>query len=136
MLRARAHASCASRPSCARVASTPRSARVGARTSRRRADSSRPPGRRHSVGGIGVVLNPRARKNRNRADEIGARIASALGQDGLVRVTQSLDAVGEAAVEFHDRGIEILAICGGDGTFHCTLTAFHAVYGADALPAL
>ena len=88
------------------------------------------------MGGIGVVLNPRARKNRHRADEIGARIAAALGEDGLVRVTPTLESVAAAATECHDRDIEILAICGGDGTFHCTLTAFHAVYGSDPLPAL
>lgn len=88
------------------------------------------------MGGVGVIVNPRARKNRQRADEIAARIASALGSDGLVRVTPSLEAVRDAAHEFHSRGIEILAICGGDGTFHCTLTAFHAAYASDPLPAL
>src|SRR5262249_57171294 len=99
---------------CAGAGSTARVEGVGARTARRDGGSRPLRGRRRSVGGIGVVLNPRARKNRLRADEIGARIAAALGEDGLVRVTPTLESVAAAATECHDRDIEILAICGGD----------------------
>lgn len=88
------------------------------------------------MGGIGVVVNPRARANRRGADEIARRIATVVGADGLVRVTASLEALAEVAGEFHAHDIDILALCGGDGTFHCALTAFHAAYGSQPLPPL
>src|SRR5262249_24972657 len=56
--------------------------------------------------------------------------------DGLVRVTPNLEAIDSVAKEFVDRGVDILAICGGDGSDHCTLTAFHRVYEGRRLPQL
>jgi len=61
------------------------------------------------------------------------RIVGALG---VVRATPSLDAITDVVREFHDRGIEILAICGGDGSDHCTLTAVDRVYGPSPWPLL
>ncbi len=86
--------------------------------------------------GIGVVVNPHARANRNGGAERVRRLTEVVGGDGLVRVTESLPAIEEVAREFRDRGTEILAICGGDGSYHCTLTGFRAVYGAAPLPML
>jgi diacylglycerol kinase family enzyme len=63
-------------------------------------------------------------------------MAEILGSDGDVRVTTTLDAVEDVAREFAARDVEILAICGGDGSDHCTLTAFHRVYGTRPLPLL
>jgi diacylglycerol kinase (ATP) len=88
------------------------------------------------VPGIGVVVNPHARGNVNGTAERVQRLAAVVGPDGVVRVTQSLTAIEEVAREFRDRGTEILAICGGDGSYHCTLTGFRAVYGAAPLPLL
>ena len=48
----------------------------------------------------------------------------------------SLDAIEEVVREFRDRGVDILAICGGDGSDHCTLTAVDRVYGATPWPLL
>ncbi len=88
------------------------------------------------MGGIGVVYNPHARANRDRRAQRVERMSETLGSAGLVRVTESLPHIQEVAHEFRDRGVEILGICGGDGSYHCTLTAFHGVYGADPLPPL
>jgi diacylglycerol kinase family enzyme len=88
------------------------------------------------VPGIGVVVNPHARANRNGGAERVRRLTEVVGGDGLVRVTESLPAIEEVAREFRDRGAEILAICGGDGSYHCTLTGFRAVYGEAPLPML
>ena len=63
-------------------------------------------------------------------------MADILGADGVVRVTPTLEAVEEVAKEFLERDVDILAICGGDGSDHCTLTAFHRVYGSRPLPLL
>jgi diacylglycerol kinase family enzyme len=88
------------------------------------------------VPGIGVIVNPHARANRNGASERVRRLTDAVGPDGVVRVTESLPAIQDVAREFRDRGTDILAICGGDGSYHCTLTGFRAVYGDDPLPLL
>jgi diacylglycerol kinase family enzyme len=88
------------------------------------------------VAGIGVVVNPHAKGNRGESGARERRMATILGTDGLVRVTATLEAVDEVAHEFVERGIDILAICGGDGSDHCTLTVFHRVYGGRPLPLL
>lgn len=93
------------------------------------ARSSPPP----SAGGLGVVINPYAggnRDDRRRADSM-RRI---VGNRGVVCETGSLDEIEEAALEFRRRGIEILAICGGDGSFFRTLSAMVPVYDGAALP--
>ena len=86
--------------------------------------------------GIGVIVNPHARANRNGGAERVRRLTELLGKDGTVHVTESLPAIEDVAREFRDRGTEILAICGGDGSYHCTLTGFRAVYGDAPLPLL
>ncbi len=86
--------------------------------------------------GIGVILNPNASGNRNGAGARARRLTDVVGAFGWVRVTPTIDAIDDIAREFHDRGIDVLAICGGDGSDHCTLTAFHRVWGAEKLPLL
>ena len=66
--------------------------------------------------GIGVVVNPHAKGNRSESSDRERRMADILGSDGTVRVTATLDAVDQVAHEFVDRNIDILAICGGDGS--------------------
>jgi diacylglycerol kinase family enzyme len=88
------------------------------------------------VPGIGVIVNPHARHNRKGAGARERRLADILGSDGDVRVTPTLEHVTQVAREFAARDIDILAICGGDGSDHCTLTAFHRVYDGRPLPLL
>jgi diacylglycerol kinase family enzyme len=88
------------------------------------------------VPGIGVVVNPHARANRNGPSDRVQRLADLVGSDGVVRVTESVPAIEEVAREFRERGTEILAICGGDGSYHCTLTGFRRVYDDVPLPLL
>jgi len=78
------------------------------------------------VPGIGVIINPHARANRNGGAERARRLAEIVGGDGTVRVTESLPAIQDVAREFRERGTEVLAICGGDGSYHCTLTGFRS----------
>jgi diacylglycerol kinase family enzyme len=88
------------------------------------------------VGGIGVVVNPHARANRGDPAARAERLRRVVGTDGVVRLTASVDALDRVAEEFREREIEVLAICGGDGSDHCTLTAFDRVYGTAPLPLL
>src|SRR5205814_10614980 len=68
--------------------------------------------------------------------ERARRLAEIVGGDGTVRVTESLPAIQDVARELRAQGTEVLAICGGDGSYHCTLTGFRAVYGDAPLPLL
>ncbi len=86
--------------------------------------------------GIGVIINPHAKANKKLAGVRDKRMSEILGPFGWVRTTASLEAIEEVAHEFHERDVDILAICGGDGSDHCTLTAFHKVYGDKKLPYL
>jgi diacylglycerol kinase family enzyme len=86
--------------------------------------------------GIGVVVNPHARANRNGCAERARRLGEIVGDDGTVRVTESVAAIEQVARDFRAHDTEVLAICGGDGSYHCTLTAFRGVYGDAPLPLL
>ena len=83
--------------------------------------------------GIGVVLNPNARANRRSRDR-AQLFADAVGKDGMVRQTGSLEEVEQLAHEFRQRGIDVLAVCGGDGSFFRTLSAVVRAYGGERLP--
>jgi diacylglycerol kinase family enzyme len=85
------------------------------------------------VAGFGVVVNPHAGQNR-RERERAQRFSTAVGTDGLVRETDSLEELEELAHEFRRRQIDVLAICGGDGSFFRALSATVRAYGADPLP--
>ncbi len=82
---------------------------------------------------IGVVLNPRSRRNL-RDPRAASRLARALGDIGIVREASSIDELYRIAEDFKRLKIDILGISGGDGTNHVTLTGFINVYNGSALP--
>jgi len=83
--------------------------------------------------GIGVVLNPKSRRNL-RDPSASARLARALGDHGVVREARSIDELHRIAEDFKRLRIDVLGISGGDGTNHVTITGFINVYGGMALP--
>jgi diacylglycerol kinase family enzyme len=85
------------------------------------------------MSGIGVVVNPRAGRNR-RAEDRADRLGDLLGGHGWVRETQSLAHLDDVAEECRARAVDVLGVCGGDGTLARTLTALVRVYGSDTLP--
>ena len=85
------------------------------------------------VAGIGVVLNPRSRRNL-RDPRAEARLAQTLGDHGVVRAARSIDELYRIAEDFRRDAIDVLAISGGDGTNHVTLTGFLDVYGRATIP--
>ena len=85
--------------------------------------------------GIGVVVNPYARANQRRKDRL-ERLQHIVGTDGIVAQTNGLREIDDVAREFLDRSIEILAVCGGDGTIFRTVTAFRRTWGDRELPML
>ncbi len=87
------------------------------------------------MSGIGVVLNPKSRRNR-RDPKASTRLARALGDAGVVREAHSIDELRRIAEEFLRLDVEALAIAGGDGTNHVTITGFVEVFGKRPLPPL
>ncbi len=61
-------------------------------------------------------------------------MAFIVGDKGHVKTTESLDDLETVAKQFRDREIDILALSGGDGTYHNTITKFIHVYGDQPLP--
>jgi diacylglycerol kinase (ATP) len=85
------------------------------------------------VPGIGVVLNPTSRQNL-RDPQAATRLARRLGDHGVVRAARSIDELYRIAEDFRRDDIDVLAISGGDGTNHVTLTGFLDVYAGDTMP--
>ena len=85
------------------------------------------------MGGIGVITNPRSRRNR-RNPALARQLAYVLGEQGQLAAPHDFDALHRVAEHFKERQIDILAVNGGDGTTHVALTAFQKVYGDDPLP--
>ena len=83
--------------------------------------------------GIGVIVNPHARHNR-RAQARARRFAALLGADGLAEAPGSLAELARAVRTCRDRGVEIFAVCGGDGSYFRALSALVRAYGSRPLP--
>lgn len=86
------------------------------------------------MAGIGVVVNPRASGNRGRPD-MAARLAAVVGGDGEVVQTANLEALDHALTLFHDRGYDVLAVSGGDGSLCHAISRAVGLWGEDHLPA-
>lgn len=84
--------------------------------------------------GIGVVVNPHAGSNRRRPAERARRFEAIVGDAGMVRVTPDLESIERVVREFVAARVDILAVCGGDGTHFRTLSALRRVHGDGALP--
>jgi diacylglycerol kinase family enzyme len=83
--------------------------------------------------GIGVVTNPHSRRNRRYPEQVH-RLGYLLGEDDVHDATRSVDDIEAVARRFRDAEIDVLALNGGDGTNHVTLTTFVEVYGEQPLP--
>lgn len=66
---------------------------------------------------IGILTNPRSRKNLSRSGHVRRLLAMA-SDDVLVRATDDLDQVRGAVRDFIDAGCRIWVADGGDGTLH------------------
>jgi len=85
------------------------------------------------MSGIGVVLNPRSRRNL-RDPRAATRLSRTLGDHGVVREARSIDELHRIAEDFQRLEIDVLGISGGDGTNHVTITGFLNVYRGETLP--
>lgn len=85
------------------------------------------------MGGLGIIFNPLAGKNRKypgAAQKLSALLA---GKD-ILTVVQTEKELHRAVREFKRRGVDIIAISGGDGTIHLVLSAVVKRYKETPLP--
>ena len=85
------------------------------------------------MSGIGVIHNPNAKKNRGK-NHIVPSLRKIVGKSGIVEETKHPDEIPRATEKFRNMDIDILAINGGDGTNHLTLTHFLKVYAGQPIP--
>jgi diacylglycerol kinase (ATP) len=85
------------------------------------------------VPGIGVIFNPKSGRNL-RDPRAARRLATTLGDHGVVRQAGSIDELYRVAEDFRRLQIDVLGISGGDGTNGVTITGFLDVYKGSALP--
>jgi diacylglycerol kinase family enzyme len=82
-----------------------------------------------------VILNPRSRANR-RDPGISARLTEALAGRGRVIAPASLEEMAAEARGLAQQPPEAIAVHGGDGTLHRTLSALIGAWRGRPLPAL
>lgn len=86
------------------------------------------------MGEIAVIVNPLAGGNLAVPDR-ASRLQRILGGEGRVWASSSLEELAELGEELRRRPVDLLAVCGGDGTFFRSLTAVLDGSGGGALPA-
>ncbi len=85
------------------------------------------------MAGIGLLLNPRAK--RHKIDPgLAERLTRQLDGEGVVRSAQTLDELAGVVEDFKRLGIELVAVAGGDGTNHLTISRLAEVYRDAKLP--
>ena len=87
------------------------------------------------MAGIGIVNNPRSRRNL-RAPETARRLRALLDDDGELADASTPDELAEAIERFRAQEVDFVAVNGGDGTGHFVLTALARAYGDRPLPAI
>jgi diacylglycerol kinase family enzyme len=87
------------------------------------------------MAGIGVVVNPHARGNRRNGRRV-KRFTALVGEDGEVVATRDLAELDATLQRFHHQRVDILAVCGGDGSFHHAVSRALAIWGENDMPLL
>jgi len=83
--------------------------------------------------GIGIVTNPNSRRNRRFPEQMH-RLGYILGKDDVYELTNQPQDIGPRRRGVPPQRHRHLALNGGDGTNHVTLTTFIEVYGDQPLP--
>lgn len=84
---------------------------------------------------VAVIVNPHA-LGVKRTPGLRDRLARIVGDSGEAIETRSQTELEAAARRCAERGVGVVATCGGDGTNLMTVTALATAYGRDKLPVL
>jgi len=82
---------------------------------------------------IAVIVNPRSRANR-RNPRIAAEFQAIVGDRGRIFAPKTLEELEAMAAEIRRSPTTVIAVHGGDGTLHKTVTALARAFGDDPLP--
>jgi diacylglycerol kinase family enzyme len=82
---------------------------------------------------LGVVVNPRSRRNRGNSGAVEA-VRGDVGDLGLVRESGSAESLRAAARDFREAGVDLVLVHGGDGTNGLVLAAVLEAWGDRPLP--
>ena len=82
---------------------------------------------------IAVIVNPRSRANR-RNPRIAAEFQAIVGDRGRVFAPKSIEELDGMSADLHRAGPTVIAIHGGDGTLHKTVTSLGRAFGDDPIP--
>lgn len=85
---------------------------------------------------LAVITNPRAGGNRKFGRERFRSLQAIAGNGRIVREPGTLEELQAVAEELCAHDVDVLAVCGGDGSYFRTLTAVAAAYEDRPLPAL
>jgi diacylglycerol kinase family enzyme len=85
------------------------------------------------LAGIGVIVNPLASGNRGRPGT-AAHLTAVVGADGEVVETPNLEALDATMHLFRERGFDVVAVSGGDGSLCHAISRAVDVWGEDSLP--
>ena len=83
--------------------------------------------------GFAAIINPHAGQNRRSRDRL-AQFEEIVGDAGVVQQPSSLEELERLAQELRQRDVDIVAVCGGDGSFFRALSALVRAYGDVRLP--
>jgi len=86
------------------------------------------------MGIVAVITNPNAKRNRKERDRF-EKLESIVGNDGIVLETPIPEDIQPVADALVKKNIDLLCICGGDGTMQHTLSAFIRAYDGAFPPA-
>ena len=87
------------------------------------------------MGAIGIVSNPRSRRNRSHPGT-ARRLAELLGDEGELVEASTLEELDRGLERLRAARVEVLAVNGGDGTGHVVLTAAARAWAPAPLPKL
>jgi diacylglycerol kinase family enzyme len=82
---------------------------------------------------IAVIVNPRSRANR-RNPRVAAEFQAIVGADGRVFAPQTVEEIDEASATLRASPPAAIAVHGGDGTLHKTLTSLGQAFGSEPIP--
>jgi len=82
---------------------------------------------------IAVIVNPRSRANR-RNPRIAAEFQAIVGDRGRVFAPKTIEELDSVSSELRREPPAVIAVHGGDGTLHKTITSLGRAFGAEPLP--
>jgi len=85
---------------------------------------------------IGIILNPSAKINSRKTTAVIKKLDEIFGGKALLRTTKNKLEIPGVMEEFHDEGVKLLLISGGDGTICSVLSTYLKLFGDDKLPVI